>query len=253
MKEKEKHIVPPSIDEIIQSIENISLRSDIVFRLKNSNPTDEEVIGVKKFLEKNDNNMDKLNQFLKGSHQSIDLIVENQNQRKSNKIWLKAAVVLIPILIVSTYFIFNARELESSQDLYSKYYIKEIGLPVTLSVNSKKLFDESMNLYRNEEYSKAIMGFEKLRETNVNNDTLNYFIGVSYLELKDFEKSLKYLSEDFLKSAFKEEVDFRLVLLNYKMNEIDKSIQILNSILENSNHKYYKESKSFLQDLSSKK
>jgi len=241
-----QHIIPPTMDEILNSMTNKELRVEVVDRLKKSTPIDDEVIGVKIFFESNHYDFNQLELFLQSSQWSIDNILTKNKSTKSEYGWLKVAVVIVPLIGISTYFLLNRGS--KYDDLYSSYYEKELGLPVTLSDNDHKLFNESMNLFRNEDYKKSLQGFQTLLLTQPNNDTLHYFVGVCLLENGNVSESINEFSWDYKGSIFKEESQYRLVLSYLKNGDLKNSKEILLQITKIKEHPYYSQSKKLLED-----
>jgi TolA-binding protein len=247
MNTPNSNIIPPSIEEIINSINNEELRVDVIERLKQSNPIDDEIIGVKLFLKNNKYDFNKLESFLQSSQSSIDNVIERNKGNNRSYGWLKVAVVLVPLIGISSYFLMNKEN--KFDNLYSNYYEKELGLPVTLSDENNKLFNESMNLFRDEDYTLSLQGFRDLLLEQPNNDTLHYFIGVCLLEKGNLLEAKNELTYNFQNIFFKEKATYRLALLYLKLEQVKESKILLQEISENENHRYYQQAKALLGKL----
>lgn len=235
MSSSQSHIEEPTMQEILDSITNESLRIDVMDRLKKSNPESDEIKGVKLFLENNGYDFQRLAWFLQSSEIKIENIA-NKNKQNRSLNWLKVAAVLLPLIVLS-YFVFNTNS-SPHEKLYLTYYEKELGLPVVLSNNYDKTFNESMNLFRNEDYKNALKGFTELLAASPKNDTLNYFVGVCNLELDKYTKAISYFTKDYSNSVFKESTEYRLAMVYIKKGEIEKSEKVLKNISNHPQHKY---------------
>ncbi len=233
------------MQEILDAITNMSLRIDVINKLKKITPENDEIKGVKLFLEKNEYNFQKLALFLQSSEVRIESITNKSDQKRSFN-WLKVAAVLIPIIVI-TYIVFI--NIVSPYDkLYFAYYEKELGLPVVLSKNTEKIFNESMNLFRSEDYESSLKGFNQLLVESPKNDTLNYFIGVCKLELNKNDEAIKFFKKDYNNSFFEESAEYRLAMVYIKIGELEKSKEILLNISNNLQHKYNDQATKLLKE-----
>lgn len=235
------------MDEILNAISSESLRVGVVERLKKSTPVEDEIIGVKLFLENNNYDFNKLASFLHSAELNIDKITTQKNSKQPSYNWLKVAAILVPLIGVSFYFLMNNGN--KYDNLYSNYYEKELGLPVTLSDENNKLFNESMNLFRDEDYTSSLQGFQKLLMEKPTNDTLHYFIGVCLLENGETKAAINEFSYNFEQSFFKEKSEYRLALAYLKTKEKKKLKAQLSIILQNKNHRYYQQANALLGKL----
>lgn len=223
------------LQEILNSLSNDAERLRVFNILKNSDPIDEDVKGIKIFLENNDYDHKLLKEFL--SKPKFESLVQTTKELKSENNFLKYAAVFLVLIGIGSILVFN--NLNSSSKLYSKYYQKDVGLPVLMSSNSKILFNESMNAYKDDDFKNSLNGFEKLLQNNPKNDTLNYYIGCSYLEINELDKSISSFQKVDDNSVFKEKSEFRLALLYLKKNDYEKSKKILSMIQRDKNNQYY--------------
>jgi len=223
------------LQEILNSLSNDAERVRVFNILKNSDPIDDEVKGVKLFLENNNYDHNLLEGFL--SKPKFENLTNTTNHSNSRNTLLKYAAAFVVLIGLGSLLIFN--NFDTSSKLYSKYYQKDVGLPVLMSSNSKILFNESMNAYRDNDFISSLNGFEKLLQDNPKNDTLNYFIGCSYLEINDLDKSILSFQKVNDNSVFKEKSEFRLALIYLKKKEYKKSKRILSLIQQDKNNPYY--------------
>jgi TolA-binding protein len=254
MKNQHQHTVLFSMDEVVQATREKSIRESLKKRIAKSEPQEEALKGVKEFLEDHDFDFDQLETFLTNSEKEIERRkVEVQSERKPNKSYLVASVAAILIILGVTLSLFL---LQSSphEKRYAQYYKKAVGLPVIMSgspsMKDSKDFNESMNLYKDQQYQRALEGFQSLHENNAHNDTLNYFIGVTYLELDDPQSAIYFLSKEFKTNNFQQKASFYLALAYLKTGAVEKCDSVLRAIVNHPEHPYSKQAKSLLSDIS---
>lgn len=95
--------------------------------------------------------------------------------------WYAAAAVVI---VAVTWFYRNSAP--SAEKIYARYFIPDAGLPVVMSsANDHYEFYNGMVSYKEGDYSRAIEIWKKAYLENAANDTLQYFIGMAYLNSND--------------------------------------------------------------------
>lgn len=223
------------LQDILNSLSNDRERERVFDILKNSNPVDEDVKGIKIFLENNNYNHKLLEEFL--IKPKFEVLPNQPSKTHFRNNLLKYAAVFVILIGFGSFLVFN--HINASSKLYSKYYQKEVGLPVLMSSNAEILFNESMNAYKDNDFTSSLNGFKKLLQKTPNNDTLNYFIGCSYLEVNDLDKSILSFQKVDDNSVFKEKSEFRLALVYLKKKEFIKSKRILSLIQQDKNNPYY--------------
>ena len=155
--------------------------------------------------------------------------VRQLNASKKRFNYSIAASVAILIAIGGVWF-FNRQS--PNEKLFHKYYTQDPGLPTVMGSNDNFDFYEAMVDYKRGDYDVAIEKWKKLVETKPKNDTLNYFLGVSYLALENTPKALIYL-ETIAKnknSVFMNEAQIYLGLAHIKSNQIQNAKAIFTKI-----------------------
>lgn len=242
MEQPSNHI---ALHDILSVLDNDAALLPMLEQLKQQENLSDELLGVKLFLEQNNYDVNELKLFLTTSSSAFDSL---QTTSSNNfKQWLKMAAALLPIIGIAGYFYFSSPS--QSEQLYQQYYEQELGLPVLLSINEDKVFNESMNLFRNEEYQKALAGFEQLLLANPENDTLNYFIGVGKLELSAHQQAEAFLSKNYTNSFFEGKAAYKLALLYIKTENTEKAKAILKEIAQNPDNTYSSSAKALLDSL----
>ncbi len=95
--------------------------------------------------------------------------------------WYAAAAVVI---VAVTWFYRDSTP--SAEKIYARYFIADPGLPVVMSsADDHYDFYDGMVSYKEGDYSRAVEIWKKVYLENAANDTLQYFIGMAYLNSND--------------------------------------------------------------------
>jgi tetratricopeptide (TPR) repeat protein len=95
--------------------------------------------------------------------------------------WYAAAAVVI---VAVTWFYRN--NTPSAEKIYARYFIPDSGLPVVMSsANDDYDFYDGMVSYKEENFARAIEIWKKVYLEHPANDTLQYYMGMAYLNSND--------------------------------------------------------------------
>lgn len=232
-----------TFEQLFKSLQddfNSKDRESILALLKKSNPTDEALLGAKLLLE--DHNWDY--RVLKASLESAEHRVGQtfKESKKANWGILKYAAVFVPVAgIISLWMLFSNSSLE-------KYYIKEEGLPNTMSVHKASQMDSLMQIYASENMESSFEFSEKIVARNPQNDTLNYYHAVIAYELEKYEIAEKYFHNVALNtsSVFYNDAAFRLGFALYNLDKKQESIKQFIKVKESSSNPYQEEAATIL-------
>jgi tetratricopeptide (TPR) repeat protein len=158
-----------------------------------------------------------------------------QNPKKS-----KYSIYAIAAAFIGLFGVFYFMNSETSSDkLFAKHFIPDPGLPTTMSTNTNFEFFDAMVNYKREEYAIAITKWEKLSEVKIKNDTLNYYLGVSYLAQGNSEKALHYLEglAQFEKSIFSEDAVYYRALALIKEGKLQEAENLMEAHPSEKNNK----------------
>lgn len=172
----------------------------------------------------------------------------NGNNRFIGKKFLLAASVILFIVILSVLYFISTPA--SNENLYSQFYNKYDACYVTRSGSSST--DElivAIQLYDKKQYQDAISQFNEIIKKDNKNSAAHFFIGVSYMETKEFDKAIKSLNIVLAQkdTAFLEHAEWYLALCYLKTNQIQQAKNIIDQI--KSSDSYYR---GFATDLSNK-
>lgn len=162
----------------------------------------------------------------------IELKKEN---KKSIKYWAVAATIIFILGLGLFWSLVNKTDLPQ---LANTYYEKEKGLPNEMSVTQNQLAD-AMNLYKSGDYVATKNKLEFLLKENNTNDTLQYFYGVVNYELENYRASRAGFNSVKPESNYYEKAQYRLILIDLKINDKQSAINKIDDCLLNKHHLYY--------------
>lgn len=128
-------------------------------------------------------------------------------------------------ILFGSFWFFNRTS--GNEAIFNKYYIEDRGLETNMGDTDNYAFDDAMVDYKQKKYDKAIEKWNLQLENKPNNDTLNYFLGVTHLANKNEAKAISFLETTVKnsKSAFLNEAYFYLGLSYLKMDKTDLAIE----------------------------
>lgn len=143
------------------------------------------------------------------------------NWKKYQFGWMAAAAIIVAVVVFALFNMFNKGE----NRLFSKYYYPDSGLVSSMGVSDNYDFDVAMIDYKSGKYNEAIVEMKKLLHSNKDNDTLNYFIGNSFLALKKIDSAISYMNVVAIdsKSTFAKEANWYLGLAYLKLGQKSKA------------------------------
>lgn len=215
----------------------------ILDQLKNSQPTEEALLGAKLLLEENNWDYKALKKAFAKTEESIEKIA-SKTQKTKNTNFFKYAAVLLPITFTLGYFI--NQSLTNKQSI-EQFYTKEEGLPNYMGTE-KNNWENLMVLYRDNKMKEAYMVSEQLLAQKPQNDTAIYFHGVLSYELKKYKVAkIDYTKiTQNKKSIFYYDATFRLGFALKNLEENQKAKQQFDAIAKDPNNPYNEKSKNVL-------
>jgi TolA-binding protein len=241
-----------TLELLLQSLENDFDKQErelILTELRNITPTDDALLGAKLILEQNNWDYTVLKNTLTKAERRIENLVHANSIQKPKPNYLKYAAIILPIALLSGYFINKAYTNSIDQ-----YYIKETGLPSLMSTE-KTNWEELMQLYKSNQFEKAFTVTDKIQVQKPENDTVNYFKAVIAYELKKydiakdgFEKVIKTKQ-----SVFYNDAEYRLGFVLKHLNQDNESKHQFETVKANNNNPYSDEANKVLNILDSSK
>ena len=146
------------------------------------------------------------------------------------------AATLILLIGISVFFKFSNNS--------NKFEIIEEGLPVFMA-NTPSNSDLFMNAYRTGDYAKAIEIGAQLTRT----DTLNFYMGCSYLYSRDNKSAMAYFYKIDAASEFYCNVLYQSAFANANLENNEEAIKLLKVLVKRDCSNYHEKAKDFLKAL----
>ncbi len=134
---------------------------------------------------------ESLNDFHKGLPKVETTPIRTIKKIKLKR-WLVAASILLAVS-VGGLWLYNMST--PNEKLFTTYFKPDPGLISAMSSTDNYVFDKAMIDYKTGNYKEALSAWQGLLKNDNNNDTLNYFIGVGYVALKNTKAALPYLQK----------------------------------------------------------
>lgn len=166
--------------------------------------------------------------------------------------WVQGIAAAIAIILVGigTYrYASNNKEAQ----LYAKYYSQDAGLPSLMGESGRYNFDDAMVDYKTGAYSKAISKLEAINKNNMGNDTVNYYLAMSFMAYKDYDNALHILSTlESEQNPFHQKALWYKALAQLKVGQKKEAVTSFIRIAESPSSTYAQSAKEILQALKKK-
>lgn len=105
-----------------------------------------------------------------------------------------AVAASIALLLLASWWALRTTSTQEDQ-LFTQYYETPQGLPTLLGIGSNQLFNEGMTDYKLGDFSTAQRQWLPLLQQNPSNDTLLFYLGISYLETDQTDSAVALFEE----------------------------------------------------------
>lgn len=244
MNNSNQHI---TLEILLKSLENDFdkvERARIFQSLKDTEPTDDALIGAKMLLEENNWDYTILQQAFDKTRDKIEAVALGTKQTQKRQPYLKYAAVLIPFVAIAGYFLLN-----TSKSI-DTYFVKETGLPNLMS-NDKNDWNQLMQLYKSNELESAYQLSEEIDKEKRNNDTVIYYKAVIAYDLNKFEmanENFKNISAN-KQSIFQADAEFRLGFSLLKSGKKEEAKQQFERVKSNSENPFNADAATILKEV----
>lgn len=151
-----------------------------------------------------------------------------KSSRSLFSLWPWAAAACFIVFLTAGVFLLGWFTSDSER-LFEAYYEKDPGLIAVMSESENYEFERGMVDYKTEKYDEALELWMPLLDADPQNDTLQYFIGLSYLGVEDFTSSQELLQEvaNNPNSQFQKDAAWYSGLMLVKQGEYEEAISFL--------------------------
>lgn len=119
--------------------------------------------------------------------------------------------------------------LNEDDQLYSSAFVTDPGLPTRMSETENYNFYDAMVEYKMENYDKAIEEWTKSPK-NIGKDTLDYYLGMAYLNKGDYSKAEEMLTGVKDDSALSSKAQWYLLSILIKEKKYSEAKQMLKEL-----------------------
>ena len=186
--------------------------------IKNNHFEEEELAGLKLFLQNNNYDI----QLLKDFTEQPPLNLKPTNQKHSGNYYKIAAGI---VLIISVGFLVKFTLSDKSSTI-SNYWIEDAGFKVWMGPTDKSMMlQNGMSYYRAEDYKLALEQFVSITQ----NDTALYYTGICFIKLNELDSAENYLKQLLPTSVYKNKANFYLSLCYLFNNKTNEALNLLNN------------------------
>jgi len=211
MESNQKH----SYKEVIDAFLTDKKAPYFIDYIKNNEFEDEELSGLKLFLENNAYDLARLGDFLLPPALHV-LSTPRISCFKPLKI-AASVLLLISLTILANYYCTNKNNIDN-------YWVQDEGFKVLMGGENQAIsLLNGMSYYVSENYEESLRSFSKVPK----NDTASFYIGLCFLKLNEVDSALKHLKELPASSVYKNKSIYYVALSYLANNEKDTAIALL--------------------------
>jgi hypothetical protein len=213
MDPKQKH----TYTEVLNGL--LSHQTYFLEYIKNNQFEEEELAGLKLFLEDNNYNI----QLLKAFTEPPLLDFKTKKQTLLGNYYKIAAgvLLLITVGVFTKLYFFNNQSMQN-------YWVKDAGFKVLMGNETNNAgLANGMSFYKAEHYNQAIAEFS----LNNYNDTAAFYSGICFIKLNELDSAEKYLLRIPQTSIYKNKGMYYLALSYLYNDKKNKAIDILNTTI----------------------
>jgi hypothetical protein len=205
MDQKQKHTYTEVLDGLL------SHQTYFFDYIKDHQFEEEELAGLKLFLQNNNYDIQLLKQFI----EPPALNLQTKKQISVGNYYKIAAGI---VLIISLGFLVKFTLSDKSSTI-TNYWIEDSGFKVWMGDNDKSMaLNNGMSYYKSEDYEAALNKFLTVSA----NDTAQYYAGICYIKVNQLDSATYYLNALSNLSVYKNKSYFYLALcylFNNKQHE----------------------------------
>lgn len=169
---------------------------------------------------------EQLNAFHKPFDEVRPLHQETKKTKQSSRYLIYTIAASIAALM-GIFWFFNSTS--ATDQLFVEHFTPDPGLPTVMSTSNQFEFYDAMVNYKQETYTTAIKKWEQILPNKPENDTLNFYLGVSYLAEGNSQKATSFFNKTLQspESIFHEDATYYTALAFIKSGNIKKAKELL--------------------------
>ena len=163
----------------------------------------------------------------------LETIHQKISRNNINSRWYLIAASITVLLAIG---IWALNRPDKAERLFAANMTVDPGLPVPMSATNNYVFYDAMVDYKSGKYELAIQKWTSLLAKNPENDTLNYYLGVTHFNLVNYQKAIPFFEGVAWQknSTFYGQSEWYLALSFLATKDIDQ----LHTLAKNSQSEY---------------
>lgn len=151
----------------------------------------------------------------------------NSNKKSKIRSLIPLSIAASVVAAIGIFMFMNQGS--ANEKLFAKHFKADPGLPTVMSTSNQFEFYDAMVSYKQENYAEAIEKWEAILPIKPENDTLNFYLGVSYLAEGNIKKASQFFDETLKnsESIFTENAYYFSALAEIKNGNIENAKTLL--------------------------
>ena len=164
--------------------------------------------------------------------------------------WRQGLAIAASVLVLIIAYVFWPGSSENG-GLYAQYEYIDPGLPVLMSQSEQHAMYDALTYYSEEDYATAISKLSALQTQGINNDTISYYLGASYLYEKQASTAMENLAALTTEAGpFRARAEWLTLLAALQQEDLEQVRNLLPSILADETHPFHNKAQQLQADLS---
>lgn len=179
---------------------------------------------------------------------SLPQTATKQAKVRSLRSWRRGLAIAASVLVLILAYVFWPNP--AAEGLYAQYEYIDPGVPVLMSQSNQHAMYDALTYYSEADYATAISKLSDLQTQGINNDTISYYLGASYLYQEQATAAIRSLAhlttED---GSFRDRAEWLTVLAALQLEDMDQVRNLLPSILTDETHPFHTQAQLLQADL----
>lgn len=164
--------------------------------------------------------------------------------------WRQRLAIAASVLVLILAYVFWPGSSDGG-GLYAQYEYIDPGVPVLMSQSDDHAMYDALTYYSEEDYATAISKLAALQQQGLNNDTIAFYLGASYLYERQAEAALLSLADLTMEEGpFQARAEWLSVLAALQQEDIDEVRSLVSPIIADEAHPFHTNAKQLQADLS---
>ena len=153
------------------------------------------------------------------------------------------------VAVVTTFIFLLRKPNYSTSELFTRYYAPYENLIIFRGEDDDIILKRAMDAYDDQNYQRAISLLQPYMEANPKQRSAALYLGIAEMELSNYGKAESHLTDALNDPRYQQQADWYLALLYLRMNDVHKSSETLQKIIDPGNHYKDKEAREILRSL----